>query len=500
MRVPSHSDHIEPLAPEWLAIPEDLNALDPSIWPDTATRNAAGAVEIGGVSVVELAETFGTPLYVVDRATAVAQATRIRDAFANALATIGTDVTVYYASKALLTSDVVRWMRDAGLNVDVSSGGELAIAVAAGMPPQRIGLHGNNKSYAELRAAVGIGLGTIVVDSLDEIDLLQAVIEDAVAETAVDAAAGSPTASSPLADPSYRQRVRLRVTTGVHASTHEFLATAREDQKFGVALADVDEAVRRLRAIDRVEFVGMHSHIGSQIFDALGFDEAITRLIEVQKRLLEGGPVPELNLGGGFGIAYTEADQPRPIEQMAENIASTLQRACFAQGVQVPHIAIEPGRSIVGRAGVTLYETGTIKDVQVDHLAGNTRRYIAADGGMSDNPRPELYDADYQAALASRTSDAEPVLVRVVGKHCESGDIVVQADYLPEDVRRGDLLAVPDTGAYCFSLSSNYNMLPRPAVVGVWDGAAHLLVHGESIETLLRRDAGLEITNKTEDR
>lgn len=468
-----------PLAPDWLLPPQDVNALDVALWPDTTAREDDGAVRIGGVSVLELAEQYGTPLYVIDRATVVAQAGRVREAFSQALATVDAELTPYYASKALLTADVVRWMRDAGYNIDVSTGGELAIAIAAGIDPARIGLHGNNKSYAELRAAIGIGVGTIVVDSLDELRLLSAALTDAHAEA---------DARHPIAD---RQRVRLRVTTGVHASTHEFLATAREDQKFGVALADVDEAVAAIRAEEHLEFVGLHSHIGSQIFDAAGFDQAIGRLLEVHARLAETGPVPELNIGGGFGIAYTEADQPRSIETIATDIAQALASAAARFGVPVPRIAIEPGRLIVGRSGVTLYEVGTLKDVQVGEGADHVRRYVSVDGGMSDNPRPELYGADYHAALVSRRSEADSQLVRVVGKHCESGDIVVNDDYLPADVRRGDLLAVADTGAYCFSLSSNYNMLPRPAIVAVEDGEARVLVHGESIETLLARDAGL---------
>lgn len=464
------------LAPDWLDAPGDLDAIDPRWWPDTARRDDDGCLSIGGVRVTELAARFGTPLYVIDWATITAQATAIRDAFTRALADVGSAVTVYYAGKALLTSEIVRCMRDLGLSLDVASGGELAVAVAAGMPPARIGMHGNDKSYAELRAAVAIGVGTIVIDSLDEIDLLVAAIGDRAAETGERPA---------------RQRVRLRVTTGVHASTHEYLATATEDQKFGVALADVDEAVARIRSHPELEFVGLHSHIGSQIFDHAGFDAAIDRLMAVHARLSRIAPVPELNLGGGFGIAYTEADSPRPIEEIAHGVAARLARAARAQGVPVPRIAIEPGRSIVGRAGVTLYETGTVKDVRLGDGVERVRRYVSVDGGMSDNPRPELYGAEYQVSLASRGSTAAPALVRVVGRHCESGDIVVQADWLPDDVHRGDLLAVADTGAYCFSLSSNYNMTPRPAMVAVADGKARLLVHGETIETLLARDAGI---------
>jgi diaminopimelate decarboxylase len=359
-------------------------------------------------------------------------------------------------------------MQEEGLHLDVCSAGEFAVALAAGVDPARIGYHGNNKSDAELAAIVEAGVGGLVLDSVYELERVAAIARDRGA----------------------RQRVRLRINSGVHASTHEYLATAREDQKFGVPLADARDIVALIRAEPSLEFVGLHSHIGSQIFDTGGFEEAATRLLTVQRDLLEDGPVPSLNLGGGFGIAYTSADDPAPVGAIAAQMAAVVQAECGRLGIPVPDIAIEPGRSIIGPAGVTLYEAGTIKDVRVEVDGGSAvRRYVSVDGGMSDNPRPELYGAEYSVRIASRASAAEPVLVRVAGKHCESGDIVVNADYLPGDVEPGDLLAVPATGAYCWSLASNYNHLGRPPVVAVRDGASRLLVRGETIDDLLRRDA-----------
>ncbi len=454
-----------PLAPEWLAHPDDANALPAAIWPQGAERAADGQLRIAGVDARTLQQTHGTPLYVIDEADARSRAARIRDAFAEAVAPLGTTATVYYAGKAFLSIEVARWMDEAGLNIDVCSGGELAVALAAGVDPARLGFHGNNKSLAEIDRAVSIGMGAIVLDSLQEIDR---VAEAAARHGRV-------------------QAVRLRINSGVHASTHEYLATAREDQKFGIPLADAADAVARIRAHASLVFLGLHSHIGSQIFDASGFAEAIRRLVAVHAELLAGGPVPELNLGGGFGIAYTEADQVSPIEQIAAGFAEALREETERHGIPVPRIAIEPGRSIIGPAGVTLYEVGTTKDVTVDETA--VRRYVSIDGGMSDNARPALYESDYTVTLASRASDADPVLVRVAGKHCESGDIVVRAAYLPGDVAPGDLLAVPATGAYCWSLSSNYNYLGRPAVVAVRDGESRVLIRREDEHDLLRRDS-----------
>ncbi|GAA4665767.1 diaminopimelate decarboxylase [Frondihabitans cladoniiphilus] len=468
-----------PLAPSWLEVPSDANALDAAVWSANTTRDATGALLIGGVPVADLENTYGTPLYVVDEADFRARATEARASFSREFERIGSHAKVYYAGKAFLSTAVAAWVDEAGLNVDVCTEGELAVALAGGVPADRIGFHGNNKSLAEIDQAVSIGLGAIVIDSLVEIER---VAEAARRHGAV-------------------QNVRLRVTTGVHASTHEYLATAREDQKFGIPLVEAAAAVARIRARPELRFLGLHSHIGSQIFGTAGFEEAARRMLELHASLLETGPVPELNLGGGFGVAYTSVDAAASLAELARGIADVVASECARLGIPVPVLAVEPGRVIAAPAGSTLYTVGTIKDVAVtvDEAAADpsgdarvaVRKYVSVDGGMSDNARTALYRADYSVRLANRASDAEAALVRIAGKHCESGDLVVLADYLPGDVEPGDLLAVPVTGAYCWSLSSNYNHVGRPPVVAVRDGHARLLVRGETISDLLARDAGI---------
>ncbi|TDQ03138.1 MULTISPECIES: diaminopimelate decarboxylase [unclassified Leifsonia] len=458
-----------PLAPPWLHVPADANALAPGLWSRTVDRDA-GELVVGGLAASELAARFGTPLYVIDEEDARARAVEVREAFDRAFAEIGTAAKVYYAGKAFLSIEVARWMSEAGLNIDVCSGGELAVALAAGVDPERIGFHGNNKSLAEIDQAVEAGIGAIIIDSVQEIGRVAAAAERH----------------------GVVQSVRLRVNSGVHAHTHAFLATAHEDQKFGIALEQAAEAVALIRSHGSLAFRGLHCHIGSQIFGADGFAESAARLLTLHKELLAGGDVPELNLGGGFGIAYTSADDPAPIGELARRIAETVAAGCEELDIPTPVVAFEPGRSIIGTAGLTLYTVGTTKDVPVafqDDGETAVRRYVSVDGGMSDNARPALYGADYSARIANRVSPAAPALVRVAGKHCESGDIVVDAEYLPGDIQPGDLLAVPVTGAYCWPLSSNYNHIGRPPVVAVRDGEARLIVRGETIEDLLARDA-----------
>jgi diaminopimelate decarboxylase len=450
-----------PLAPGWLAHPDDANALDACVWPRGATRDVSGELTIAGVAASALAAEFGTPLYVFDESDALARAGAIRDAFQGAFPG---GVAVYYAGKAFLSIEVARWMSAAGLNIDVASGGELAVALAAGVDPARLGLHGNNKSLPEIDRAVGVGVGAIVLDSVVEVERVAAAARRH----------------------GVVQNVRLRINSGVHATTHEYLATAREDQKFGIPISDAVEVVAGIRERPELRFLGLHSHIGSQIFESAGFGEAARRLLELHAALRAGGEVPELNLGGGFGIAYTSADEVVPIATIATELARVVTGECERLGIPVPRIAIEPGRAIIGPAGVTLYEVGTIKDVLVSTETGSAvRRYVSVDGGMSDNVRPALYAADYAVRMANRASDADPALVRVAGKHCESGDIVVRADYLPGDVRPGDLLAVPATGAYTLAMASNYNGVPRPAAVLVADGAALVVRRRERVEDLL---------------
>ena len=467
-----------PLAPVWLQPPADANALPPTVWSQNAARAQSGALEVAGVAASALAAEFGTPLYVVDEADLRARAAEARECFDREFARVGSTAKVYYAGKAFLSTEVARWVTEAGLYIDVCSGGELAVALAAGVDPAHLGFHGNNKSLAEIDRAVRAGVGVLVVDSLVEVER--------IAEAA--------------ARHSRVQNVRLRLNSGVHAHTHEYLATAREDQKFGITLADAPDAVARIRSHHSLRFLGLHSHIGSQILESDGFVESAKRLLTLHAELLSGGPIPELNLGGGFGIAYTSVDMAVPMPVIAARFANIVASECARLGIQIPVVAVEPGRSIVGPSTFTLYEVGTIKDVEVTlpDSGTATRKYVSVDGGMSDNIRTALYAADYSVRLANRASTAEPVLVRVAGKHCESGDIVVLADYLPGDVTPGDLLAVPATGAYCWAMADNYNYLARPAVVAVRDGVARVIVRGETEADLLSRDAGIRPTGATE--
>ncbi len=457
--------------PPWLRPPEDVNALLPSLWARSVGRGADGVLTVAGVGVTELAERFGTPAYVVDEDDFRRRAAQFRDGYADAFGALCGGADVYYAGKAFLCTEVVRWVREEGLRLDVCTGGELAVAVRAGMPGEQVGMHGNNKSVAELEAAVHHGVGRVVVDSFDEIERLAAVAQR------LGASAG----------------VLVRVTVGVEAHTHEFIATAHEDQKFGFSLSGgaAAEAVRAvLRHTPHLRLLGLHSHIGSQIFDTSGFEVSARRVLGLHADVAgeHGLELPELDLGGGFGIAYTTEQDPLAPKDLAVQMADIVERECRAHGVTVPRISIEPGRAIAGPSTFTLYEVGTVKPVELD--GGASRTYVSVDGGMSDNIRPALYDADYSCTLANRVSDAAPVLARVVGKHCESGDIVVKDEFLPSDVRAGDLVAVPGTGAYCRSLSSQYNHVPRPPVVAVKDSAARLIVRRETVEDLLALDVG----------
>jgi diaminopimelate decarboxylase len=457
--------------PSWLRPPQDVNALVRPLWAANVDRRDDGALSVAGVDVRDLAQQFGTPAYVVDEDDFRGRARGFKEAFDEVFADLCGGVDVYYAGKAFLCTEIARWVKEEGLRLDVCSGGELAVATRAGFPGERIALHGNNKSTAELEAALAHGVGRIVVDSFEEIDRIVAV--------ATRLGVVAP--------------VMVRVTVGVEAHTHEYIATAHEDQKFGFSLAggQAAEAVRRiLDDRDRLSLLGLHSHIGSQIFDVSGFEVAARRVLDLRLEVARehGVEVPELDLGGGFGIAYTTQHDPLPPKALATGMAQIIERACRADGLSVPRISIEPGRAIAGPSTFTLYEVGTVKEVLLDGNASRT--YVAVDGGMSDNIRPALYDADYSCAVANRVSDQPPALGRVVGKHCESGDIVVKDEFVPSDITPGDLLAVPGTGAYCRSLSSQYNHIPRPPVVAVRNGAARVIVRRETIEDLLGLDVG----------
>lgn len=456
-------------APEWLVAPKDQNAIDGAVWPSGMSRAASGEVTISDVSVGQLATQFGTPLMVIDQNDFFARGAKVKAAFDDASARIGTSSKTYYASKSLTTTEIVKWIDKLGLNLDVSTGGELAIALAGGISPDRIGLHGSNKSLFEIGRAVTANVGTIVIDSEIEIERIASVAE---AQGKV-------------------QAVRIRVNSGIHANTHEYLATAREDQKFGIAIADVPAMVEKIRSHSSLRFLGLHSHIGSQIFSMDGFIESVRRLLPLHKQLLAGGEVPELNVGGGFGINYTSADRAPDITEFARRITDEVAKLCSELEISVPVLCFEPGRVISGPAGITLYNVGTIKDVSLseDGVSG-IRKYVSIDGGMSDNARPSLYSADYFPILASRESSAPAALSRVVGKHCESGDIVVRDCFLPDDVSPNDLLAVAATGAYCHSLANNYNYVTRPAIVAVKDGKVHLVLRAETEADMFVRDPG----------
>ncbi len=440
-----------------------VNEVGGPVWPSSATRNSDGAMVIDGVDIRDAVAEYSTPLFLLSETDVRARAARYRTAYTAAGAH-----TVYYAAKAFLSVAVARWVTEEGLGIDVASGGELAIAMRAGVPGDRLLMHGNNKSMAEIDAAIAYGVGRIVIDSFEEI---ARVAESAARHNVV-------------------QKVLVRATVGVEAHTHEFIATAHEDQKFGLSSSagSVDEAVRRIAKLPSLTLVGLHSHIGSQIFDASGFEVAARRIVALAQRIYDeqGIEIEELNLGGGMGIAYLEEDDPLDVDVMAEEIGEIVGKECAEVGIPAPALAFEPGRGIVGPAGITVYEVGTVKRVDLDH--GQVRTYVSVDGGMSDNIRTALYGAEYTVALASRSSAAEPVLCRVVGKHCESGDIVVRDCWLPGDVTAGDLIAVAATGAYCRSMASNYNQLPRPAVASTRDGALATVLRRETIADLLALD------------
>jgi diaminopimelate decarboxylase len=441
---------------------QELLLLAPNVWPRNTVRGHDGVVGIAGVPLTYLAQEYGTPLFVIDEDDFRSRCREIATAF-------GRGENVHYAAKAFLCSEIARWIDEEGLSLDVCTGGELAVALHARFPAERIALHGNNKSVAELTAAVKAGVGLVVLDSMAEIERLDAIAAEA----------------------GVVQDVLVRVTVGVEAHTHEFISTAHEDQKFGLSLASgaAMAAVRRVFATDHLRLVGLHSHIGSQIFDVAGFELAAHRVIGLLRDIVaefgvdKTAQIATVDLGGGLGISYLPYDDPPPVRELAAKLDAIVRNESAAVRLPTPRLVVEPGRAIVGPGTITLYEVGTVKDVNVSATAH--RRYVSVDGGMSDNIRTSLYDAEYDVRLVSRGSDASPTLARIVGKHCESGDIVVRDAWVPDDVEPGDLLAVPATGAYCYSLSSRYNMIGRPAVVAVRDGHARLILRRETVDDLL---------------
>jgi diaminopimelate decarboxylase len=425
-----------------------------------------GHLTAGGLSARELATQFGTPTFFIDedhfRARAAAWAQSLQSNFG---ASAG---NVYYAAKAFICTDIARWIKEEGIGIDVCTGGELAVALAGGIDPKKIEVHGNNKSVAEIERAVQVGVKTIVIDSLFEIERVAA----AATKYGV------------------RQAVMLRLTPGVEAHTHESISTAHEDVKFGFSIASgaASVAVTEVLSHASLELLGFHCHVGSQIFGTDSFELAATRIIALMKACKEmhGIELPELDLGGGYAIAYMPGDVTVEPEDVLPTLSAVVKHECAAAGLALPIISIEPGRNIVGPTTFTLYEVGTVKDVVLED--GRTRRYISVDGGMSDNIRPSLYGAEYSAVLADRVSTAAHALSRVVGKHCETGDIVIRDIQLPSDIAPGDLLATPATGAYGRSMASNYNHVPRPPVVAIKNGKARVIVRRENEADLLVLD------------
>ena len=434
------------------------------MWSSSVTTGAE--LSIAGITAKTLAKEFGTPTFFIDEADfrerALAWDKALKDAFGSHAG------TVYYASKAFICTEVARWIKEIGIGIDVSTGGEMAVALAGSIDPSKIEVHGNNKSLGEIEKAISVGVEAIVIDSLYEIER--------VAEAAKKAGKV--------------QRVLLRITPGIQAHTHESIATAHEDVKFGFSIASgaAWAAIEAVRTHPSLELRGIHAHIGSQIFGYKSFEILSERLISLlaQYRDEYKGELPELDLGGGYGIAYLPGDVAVVPADAMKALAAAVHSNCQTHGLKVPTISIEPGRAIVGPTMFTLYEVGTVKDVTLEN--GSHRRYISIDGGMSDNIRPSLYGAEYTTILANRTSTAALVSSRLVGKHCETGDIVIREIDLPDDIVPGDLLAVPATGAYGRSMASNYNHVPRPPVVAVKDGKARVIVRRESEADLLRLD------------
>ena len=434
------------------------------MWSSSVTTGAE--LSIAGLSAKTLAKEFGTPTFFIDEADfrerARAWDKALKDAFGSHAG------TVYYASKAFICTEVARWIKEIGIGIDVSTGGEMSVALAGSIDPSKIEVHGNNKSLGEIEKAISVGVEAIVIDSLYEIER--------VAEAAKKAGKV--------------QRVLLRITPGIQAHTHESIATAHEDVKFGFSIASgaAWAAITAVRNHPSLELRGVHAHIGSQIFGYKSFEILSERLVSLlaQYRDEFKSELPELDLGGGYGIAYLPGDETVDPHEAMNALAAAVTKNCATHNLQIPRVSIEPGRAIVGPTMFTLYEVGTVKDVTLEN--GTHRRYISIDGGMSDNIRPSLYGAEYTTILANRTSTATHVSSRLVGKHCETGDIVIREIDLPDDIVPGDLLAVPATGAYGRSMASNYNHVPRPPVVAVMDGKARVIVRRETEADLLRLD------------
>ncbi|MET8582299.1 diaminopimelate decarboxylase [Streptomyces collinus] len=434
-----------------------VTAAELSVWPSSTTEPRRGDLAVGGVPLAEVADRFGTPVYVLDEAEVRDRCRTYRDAFP--------DAEVLYAAKAFLCRAVARWIDEEGLGLDVCSAGELELAVTTGFPAERIVLHGNAKSPRDLDTALRLGVGRIVIDSPSEIARLAAAV-----------------------GPDGHQKVMVRVVPGISAGGHDKIRTGTEDQKFGFSISDgyAQHAIARILDQPQLRLTGLHCHLGSQITSVKPYLVAVRRLVGLMSRLYEqhGLVLPELDLGGGHGIAYRPGEPALDLTALARKVRAELADACATAGLPVPRLVIEPGRAIAGPAGIALYRVLSVKHT------GDTV-FVAVDGGMSDNPRPALYGVRYAPRLIGRPGTARRTRVTVVGRHCEAGDILAADVDLPADVRPGDLIAVPVAGAYHLSMASGYNLVGRPPVAAVRNGHARLLVRRESLEDIRRRDVGM---------
>jgi len=427
-------------------------------------NNSGGVLSIAGCTAEKLVKEYGSPLFVIDQADFYVRTNAWRSAISSAFE----NSQLYYAAKSFISVEVAKWLKELKVGLDVCSGGELAVALAADFPAADIEFHGNNKSEVEISTAIKAGVGTIVIDSFDEISRVSKIAKEL----------------------NKVQKIYLRLTPGVDAHTHEFISTAHEDVKFGFSIASgaAQDAIEKCMAQSSLSLTGIHCHIGSQIFEVDGFNLAAKRLVAVLATFRDkyANELPELNIGGGYGIAYTKEETAIAPEIVIPAIAAVIKEECAKAKLAIPRISIEPGRAIVGPTTTTIYLVGTTKSVTLDN--GSERRYVSVDGGMSDNIRPALYGAAYSAFLANRTSSAKNISSRIVGKHCESGDILISEIDLPSDIKSGDLLAIPATGAYGRSMASNYNHIPRPAVVAVINGTARQILRRENESDLLNLD------------
>ena len=451
---------------EWSSLTwRERAGADVAMWSKNISFTS-GELHLSGIPATKLAQDFGTPAFFIDeddfRTRANLWNNALRDEFGSHAG------TVYYAAKAFISTAVATWVKECGIGIDVCTGGELAVALKGGINPENIEVHGNNKSVEEIEQAVAAGVGIIVMDSLFEIERVAAAAKSA----------------------GKVQRVLLRLTPGIQAHTHESIATAHEDVKFGFSIASgaAWQAVVETKKHASLELRGFHSHIGSQIFETEPFAIAAERLIELLAKYNKefGQQLPELDLGGGYGIAYLENETEIHAADVLSTLANQVKQVCAKYSLDVPKISIEPGRTIVGPTMFTLYTVGTTKVVTLDN--GGTRNYVSVDGGMSDNLRTALYGAEYTAVIANRESSAKKIATRIVGKHCETGDIVIKDIEFAADVAPGDLLATPATGAYGRSMATNYNHISRPPVVAIKDGKARVILRRENIEDLLRLD------------